>query len=149
MTKKLFKMKWTINTFSPLGVTFSKQRYEGGCWSVPTLLGSATNLGQVSQLTRYNFDALLYMVNLPSLSSQPRSCVMYVQSAHGHVMWGPEGWGHSCLWSSGAPIAHLEDTGIASLSLGAWPSGNLHLSAAVYLSGASFIQIEKVNDMQL
>ncbi len=54
--------------------------------SVPTLLGSATNLGQVSQLTRYNFDALLYMVNLPSLSSQPRSCVMYVQSAHGHVM---------------------------------------------------------------
>ncbi len=29
------------------------------------------------------------------------------------------------------------------------PSGNLHLSAAVYLSGASFIQIEKVNYVQM
>lgn len=30
--------------------------------------------------------------------------------------------------------------------LGSTPAGNLHLSAAVYLSGASFVKIEKVND---
>ncbi len=42
--------------------------------SVPTLLGSATNLGQVSQLTQYNFVALLYMVNLPSLLSLECGC---------------------------------------------------------------------------
>lgn len=32
--------------------------------------------------------------------------------------------------------------------LGSTPAGNLQLSAAVYLSGASFIQIEKVNNVQ-
>ncbi len=42
--------------------------------SVPTLLGSATNLGQVSQLTQYNFVALLYMVKLPSLLSLECGC---------------------------------------------------------------------------
>ncbi len=33
--------------------------------------------------------------------------------------------------------------------LGSVPSGNLHLSAAMYLSGASFIQIEKINYVQM
>jgi hypothetical protein len=33
--------------------------------------------------------------------------------------------------------------------LGSTPAGNLHLSAAVYLSGASFLKIEKVNDVEL
>ncbi len=33
--------------------------------------------------------------------------------------------------------------------LGSTPAGNLHLSAAVYLSGASFFKIERVNDEQL
>lgn len=32
--------------------------------------------------------------------------------------------------------------------LGSTPAGNLQLSAAVYVSGASFIQIEKVNNVQ-
>ena len=33
--------------------------------------------------------------------------------------------------------------------LGSTPAGNLHLSAAVYLSGASFSKIARVNDVQL
>uniref|UniRef100_A0A671XVK2 THAP-type domain-containing protein n=1 Tax=Sparus aurata TaxID=8175 RepID=A0A671XVK2_SPAAU len=33
--------------------------------------------------------------------------------------------------------------------LGSTPAGNLHLSAAVYLSGASFSKISRVNDVQL
>lgn len=33
--------------------------------------------------------------------------------------------------------------------IGGTPAGNLHLSAAVYLSGASFFKIEKVNDEHL
>lgn len=33
--------------------------------------------------------------------------------------------------------------------LGSTPAGNLHLSAAVYLSGASFFKIERVNDEKL
>lgn len=33
--------------------------------------------------------------------------------------------------------------------LGSTPAGSLHLSAAVYLSGASLLKIAQVNDLQL
>ena len=33
--------------------------------------------------------------------------------------------------------------------LGSTPAGNLHLSAAIYLSGSSFFKIERVNDEKL